>query len=431
MSDPQQPTGAATPQGRTVAESEVVMGQLMLPGDANPAGNVHGGIIMKLVDTTAGVAATRHARARTVTARIDSMSFLQPVYVGELVTLKAAVNDVGRTSLEVGVRVETEDLITGAIRHVSSAYLVFVALDEHGRPTAVPPLIAETEQEKRRMAEAKLRRAHRQSGEENVRAMRSQGIADSGLSALATWKKPHAAFAVIGHRGAAGLAPENTLPSLELARTLGADAVEIDLHLSRDGVPVVIHDATVDRTTDGRGAVADLSVAELQALDARGPFQSHPRAQIPTLEEVLTWARGKTRLVIELKGTDNPDLVPKALALIREYRMIDQSFLISFDHLALRAVRATCPEVRTGALYVARAADPVAIAATCGADAICPQWTGVTAKTIAAVRQAGCAVSIWTVNQVEDLHRVRRLGVDAVTTDYPDRACAIAQAEGR
>src|SRR6516165_651099 len=93
---------------RRVADSRVVMSQVMMPGDANPSGNVHGGVIMKLVDTAAGVSSTRHARRRTVTARIDSMSFLQPVYVGDLVTLHASVNDVGRTSIEVGVRVEAE-----------------------------------------------------------------------------------------------------------------------------------------------------------------------------------------------------------------------------------------------------------------------------------------------------------------------------------
>src|SRR5579883_2850952 len=145
------------------------MSQVMLPGDANPFGNVHGGVIMKLVDTAAGVCATRHVRGQTVTARIDSMSFLQPVYVGDLVTLKASVNDVGRTSMEVGVRVEAENILTGVVRHVSSAHLVFVALDQSGRPRDVPPIVAETDDEKRRMAEAKLRRANRQRGDEAVR----------------------------------------------------------------------------------------------------------------------------------------------------------------------------------------------------------------------------------------------------------------------
>ena len=157
-------------EGKPVSQSRVTMSQLMLPGDANPAGNVHGGAIMKLVDTAAGVAASRHVRGRTVTARIDSLSFLRPVFVGDLVTVKASVNDVGTTSLEVGVRVEAEDLNTGAVRHVSAAYLVFVALDEDGRPRRVPRLIQETDEDRRRSVAAKLRREHRLAGEEAIRS---------------------------------------------------------------------------------------------------------------------------------------------------------------------------------------------------------------------------------------------------------------------
>jgi len=133
----------------------------MLPSDANPYGNVHGGEVMKLIDSVAGAAATRHARARVVTARIDELSFLAPVYVGQLVTAKASVNHVGRTSMEVGVRVEAEDMLTGKVVHVASAYLVFVATDEQGRPIPLPPLIAETEEERRRMRAAEQRRAVR------------------------------------------------------------------------------------------------------------------------------------------------------------------------------------------------------------------------------------------------------------------------------
>jgi uncharacterized protein (TIGR00369 family) len=134
----------------------------MLPSDANPVGNVHGGTIMKLADTVGGVVAMRHCRQRVVTARMDEMSFLHPVYVGDLVTLKASVNSVGRSSMEVGVRVESENLRTGKVVHTSSAYLVYVALDSEGRPAPVPPLIAETEDEKRRMQAAQLRRSRRE-----------------------------------------------------------------------------------------------------------------------------------------------------------------------------------------------------------------------------------------------------------------------------
>ena len=146
---------------KPVAASQTVFSKTMLPSDANPNGTVHGGEIMRLIDECAGAAATRHARQRVVTARVDELSFVAPVYVGNLVTARASVNDVGRTSMEVGVRVDAEDMLTGKLVHVSSAYLVFVAIDGEGKTTPLPPVIAETDDEKRRMAAAKLRRERR------------------------------------------------------------------------------------------------------------------------------------------------------------------------------------------------------------------------------------------------------------------------------
>jgi uncharacterized protein (TIGR00369 family) len=150
-----------TPKDKTVAGSKTVMSRTMLPSDANPYGNVHGGEVMKLIDAVAGAAATRHARTRVVTARIDELSFLAPVYVGHLVTAKASVNHVGRTSMEVGVRVEAEDMLTGNVVHVASAYLVFVATDDQGQPKPLPPIVAETDEERRRMMAAEARRSLR------------------------------------------------------------------------------------------------------------------------------------------------------------------------------------------------------------------------------------------------------------------------------
>lgn len=146
---------------KRVGESQITMTQQMLPSDANPFGNVHGGVIMKLIDSAAGACAGRHARQRVVTARIDELSFVAPVYVGDLVYAKASVNDVGRASMEVGVRVEAEDIPSGRIVHVSSAYLVFVAIDEEGTPVPIPPLLAETADEKRRQEAARRRRTLR------------------------------------------------------------------------------------------------------------------------------------------------------------------------------------------------------------------------------------------------------------------------------
>jgi len=148
-------------ESKTVAETQVIISQVMTPQDVNVAGNVHGGVIMRLVDNAAALVSTRHARSNTVTASVDRLDFLQPVYVGDVVTMKASLNMVGKTSMEVGVRVETEDPLTGVQRHVASAYLTFVALDEHGKPKPIPPLILTTDEEKRRNQDALLRREGR------------------------------------------------------------------------------------------------------------------------------------------------------------------------------------------------------------------------------------------------------------------------------
>lgn len=147
--------------GKRVSESSIVMAQVMNPQDANPAGNVHGGVIMKLIDTAAGSVAIRHARANAVTASIDRLDFHHPVFIGDFVTLRASINLVGRTSLEVGIRVESENLITGEKYHTASSYMTFVALDGNGKPIPLPPLIIETDEEKRRNREAKARRETR------------------------------------------------------------------------------------------------------------------------------------------------------------------------------------------------------------------------------------------------------------------------------
>lgn len=134
------------------------MVEIMFPNDANPLGSVMGGRVMHLIDVAAAVAASRHARTQCVTASVDHIDFRSPVRVGDLLILKASVNYVGTTSMEVGVRVEVEDRKTGERRHTSSAYLTFVALDDQSQPIAAPQLVAETEAEKRRFAEAKRRR---------------------------------------------------------------------------------------------------------------------------------------------------------------------------------------------------------------------------------------------------------------------------------
>jgi len=148
-------------EAKRVQDSEVLLHQFMLPEHANPLGNVHGGIIMKLVDEAGGLCAMRHAQHPAVTIAIDSMTFYSPVHVGNLVTLKASIHCVGNTSIEVGVKVTAENPITGEQTHTNSARLVYVALDDDGRPAKVPGLILETEVERRRWEEAKSRQTER------------------------------------------------------------------------------------------------------------------------------------------------------------------------------------------------------------------------------------------------------------------------------
>src|SRR5258705_8444129 len=153
---------------RPAAASQVTLVEWMGIDDANSAGFVHGGTVMKLCDEAAGVAAVRHCRLRVVTAAMDRMTFLLPIHVGELLTLKASVNAVWRTSLEVGVRVEAEEPRTGVVRHTNTAYLTMVALDDGGRPAPVPPLISADPDEERREREAQLRRSNRLAEREEI-----------------------------------------------------------------------------------------------------------------------------------------------------------------------------------------------------------------------------------------------------------------------
>src|ERR687891_666948 len=146
---------------RRVADSRSTIVKWMGIPDANLAGLVHGGAVMKLCDEAAGIAAVRHCGGRVVTAGMDRMAFIHPVHVGELLTCKACVNAVWRTSMEIGVRVESENPRTRERKHTSTAYLTMVAIDEGGKPTEVPPLAVEGETEERRQREAELRRRNR------------------------------------------------------------------------------------------------------------------------------------------------------------------------------------------------------------------------------------------------------------------------------
>src|SRR5262245_4067902 len=161
----------SAPPGRPVRESISEYSEIALPNDANLFGNLLGGRVMHLVDLAGALAATRHARCPVVTASVDSMTFLHPVHIGQLLILRSSVNRVFRTSMEVGVKVWVEDLRTGDVRHTSSAYLTFVALGPNNERVAVPAVIPETEEEKRRYEKAGQRREYRLAEAREKKAM--------------------------------------------------------------------------------------------------------------------------------------------------------------------------------------------------------------------------------------------------------------------
>jgi acyl-CoA hydrolase len=158
---------------KTVRESQHETSELMMPEHANNNGHVFGGVILSMMDKTAAIAAFRHSRSSVVTASIDRVDFRQPIHPGDLVVMKASVNFVGKSSMEVGVRVEAEELLTGRRRHTNSCYLTFVAIDRNGRPLEVPDLTPETDDETRRLAAAQDRRRRRLEERESEELRRS------------------------------------------------------------------------------------------------------------------------------------------------------------------------------------------------------------------------------------------------------------------
>jgi acyl-CoA hydrolase len=172
---------------RTVKESQHETSEIMMPQDANILGPVFGGAILAMMDKAAAVAAIRHARSSCVTVSIDRVDFREPIHVGDLVVMKASVNYAGRTSMEVGVRVESEDMIRGVRRHTNSAYLTFVAIDRNSRPVEVPELVPETPDERRRFAAAQARRRRRleertAEDEDEAAAIAEAAAADSAAA---------------------------------------------------------------------------------------------------------------------------------------------------------------------------------------------------------------------------------------------------------
>jgi len=227
----------------------------------------------------------------------------------------------------------------------------------------------------------------------------------------------------IAHRGASALAPENTIAAFERAVELGADVIELDLHMSQDGELVVIHDDTLDRTTDGSGPVRQRSLGELMRLDAGRWFgEGFSGQRIPRLDEVLDRFAGKVPLALEIKAgsTFFPRIEEKVVSALRERAAIDQAAVASFDHYALRRLKEIEPTIRTAALLVGRPVSLSAIAGPAKADGLALEASFVTKTEVEACRAAGLQIVVWVVNDPAQMRHFIGLGVDGIITDRPD-----------
>ncbi len=223
----------------------------------------------------------------------------------------------------------------------------------------------------------------------------------------------------IAHRGASGTFPENTLRAFVAAIDAGADMCELDVRLSRDGVAVVIHDETVDRTTDGRGAVAAMTLESLKRLDAGARFAPEFRGErIPTLDEVFKLTAGRCGLDVELKVAGVEAAV---CGIIRSHRALETSMVSSFDWNALGRARAIEPALRVGLLAENRPQRLLEAAVAMKADAVNPRFQMVNAEFCFAAHARGLKVYAWTVDAPGAMRALIASGVDAIATNYPER----------
>lgn len=216
---------------------------------------------------------------------------------------------------------------------------------------------------------------------------------------------------VIAHRGASAYEPENTLRAIKRALDLGADMVEIDVRATKDDHIVVIHDATVDRTTNGRGYVKDMTLEELKRLNA-GLGE-----RIPTLQEVISLIKGRANLVIEIKV---PGIEEKVFKIIDEHKIGEEVIVTSFHHPTLLRIKNLNARIRTGIIIASRPVRPVQLALDAKSDALFPKYTYLDLEMVEEAHKHGLAVYPWTVDDLKDAELLIGMGVDGIVTNKPD-----------
>lgn len=216
---------------------------------------------------------------------------------------------------------------------------------------------------------------------------------------------------IIAHRGASAYEPENTLRSVKKALELGADFVEIDVRASRDGHLMVMHDAMVDRTTNGKGYVKDMTLEELKKLNA-GLGE-----RIPTLQEVAELIRGKAQLVVEIKV---PEIEKKVLQVIKENELDRKVLITSFYHPILKRVKELDPNIRTGVIVASRPIKPARLALDANSNALFPKYIYVDLQMVEEAHRHDLAVYPWTIDALNEIKPLIKMGVDGIVTNKPD-----------
>lgn len=236
---------------------------------------------------------------------------------------------------------------------------------------------------------------------------------------------------IFAHRGSKGTHPENTMIAFEEAYRVGAEGLELDVQLTKDGIPVVIHDEKVDRTTNGEGWVKDFTLTELKQLDAGSWFDPQfAGEQVPTLEEVLIWLRSKPKklsLNIELKNGPviYPELEEKVLELVQTYQLQEQIIFSSFNHYSLVKLHQLQPEVETAILFMEGLYEPWDYARSIGASSLHCFLPVATSELLQRAQEKGTPVRPFTVNEDDHLYALMKGGCAAVITDWPEKALQI------
>ncbi|MCR6098223.1 glycerophosphodiester phosphodiesterase [Salipaludibacillus agaradhaerens] len=236
---------------------------------------------------------------------------------------------------------------------------------------------------------------------------------------------------IFAHRGASGTYPENTMDAYKAAAEAGADGLEVDVQLSKDGVPVLIHDETVNRTTNGEGWVKDLTYEELQTMDAGSWFHDDfSHATIPSLEELLIWLRGQSLyLNIELKTgiVHYPGIENAVIKLIKQYDLIDRVILSSFNHYSLVTVRQLHPTIETAILFMEGLYEPWDYAKTVGAQSLHCSLPVAVPKLLMAAAEADTPVRPFTVNERSHMKALFQAKCAAIMTDWPEQALQVRE----